>query len=54
MQDTVLQGENKFFHGIGMVRPLLTRIKKQLREKFFVNLGSMRDMIIQKIYESIN
>jgi hypothetical protein len=54
MQDTALQGENKFFHGIGMVRPLLTRIKKQLREKFFVNLGSMRDMIIQKIYESIN
>ncbi|KZS01529.1 Uncharacterized protein APZ42_001780, partial [Daphnia magna] len=47
----ILQGENKCFHGIGMVLPLLTRIKKQLRERFFANLGPMRDRIIQKIDE---
>jgi hypothetical protein len=35
----ILQGENKCFHGIGMVLPLLTRIKKQLRERFFTHFG---------------
>jgi hypothetical protein len=47
----ILQGENKCFHGIGMVLPLLTRLKKQIRERFFANLGTMRDRVIQKIDE---
>ncbi|KAI9559480.1 hypothetical protein GHT06_013473 [Daphnia sinensis] len=47
----ILQGEKKCFHGIGMVLPLLTRIKKQLRKRFFAKLGPMRDRIIQKIDE---
>ena len=47
----ILQGENKCFHGIGMVLSLLTRVKKQLRERFFANLGPMRDRVIQKIDE---
>nr|CAH0103564.1 unnamed protein product [Daphnia galeata] len=47
----ILQGEKKCFTGIGMVLPLLTRVKKQLRERFFANLGPMRDTVIQKIDE---
>jgi len=47
----ILQGKNKYFNGIGMVLPILKRMKKQLRERFFSNLGPMRDRIIQKIDE---
>ncbi len=52
----MFQGE-KVFHRIGMVLPLLTRIKKRLLNKYFPNLAPIRKRVIEKIderYKSMN
>ena len=45
----LFQGEKNCFLGIGMVLPLLTRIKKKLQDRVFPNLGPIRDRVIERI-----
>lgn len=45
----ILQGEKACFMGLGVVLPLLTRLKKQLEQKVFPHLGPIRDRILDRI-----
>ncbi len=45
----IFQGQKECFLGIGMVLPLLTRVKKTLRDRFFPNLEPMRKRVIESI-----
>jgi len=47
----IFKGKANCFSGIGMVLPLLTRVRKTLRDKFFPNLGPMREKVIESIDE---
>jgi len=45
----IFQGEKEVFLGLGIVLPLLTRLKKQLQQKVFQNLSTIRDRVVQSI-----
>ena len=44
----IFQGEKGCFLGLGMVLPLLTRLKKQL-QRVFPNLSPIRDRVLSSI-----
>jgi hypothetical protein len=53
----IFQGEKGCFLGKGVVLPLLTKLKKQLNQRVFPNLGPLRDKILSRIqdrYERCN
>jgi hypothetical protein len=53
----IFQGDKGCFLGIGVVLPLLTKLKKQLNQRVFPNLGPLRDQILSRIqdrYEMCN
>lgn len=45
----ILQGEKEIFMGIGIVLPLLTKLKQQLTVREFPNLGLIRDRIVASV-----
>lgn len=45
----IFQGEKECFLGLGVVLPLLSKLKKQLKQRVFPNLGAIRDRIISSI-----
>lgn len=45
----ILQGENDCFLGIGVILPLLTRIRKKLGERQFKFVNPIRDRILERI-----
>ncbi|XP_046447601.1 uncharacterized protein LOC124196523 [Daphnia pulex] len=45
----IFQGEKGCFLGIGVVLPLLTKLKKQLKQRVFLNVGPLRDKILARI-----
>ena len=45
----IFQGEKECFLGLGVVLPLLSKLKKQLKQRVFTNLGAIRDRIISSI-----
>lgn len=47
----IFQGDKGCFLGIGMVLPLLTRLKKQLNQRVFPNVGPIRDKILSRIQD---
>ena len=42
----IFQGEKGVFLGLGMVLPLLSKLKEQLKTKLFPNLNAIRDRVI--------
>lgn len=47
----VFQGGKQVFLGLGIVLPLLTKLKEQLRGKNFKYVNPIRDVIIEKLEE---
>ncbi|KAI9554978.1 hypothetical protein GHT06_020267 [Daphnia sinensis] len=47
----IFQGEKGCFLGIGIVLPLLTKLKKQLNQRMFPNLGPIRDKILSRVQD---
>nr|CAH0113738.1 unnamed protein product [Daphnia galeata] len=45
----IFQGEKGVFLGLGMVLPLLSKLKEQLKTKLFPNLNAIRDRVITSI-----
>jgi hypothetical protein len=45
----IFQSEKECFLGLGVVLPLLSKLKKQLKQRVFPNLGAIRDRIISSI-----
>jgi len=45
----ILQGEKEVFMGIGVVLPLLTKLKKELMLRDFPNLGPLRDKVLESL-----
>jgi hypothetical protein len=45
----ILQGEKEVFMGIGVVLPLLTKLKKELMLREFPNLGPLRDKVLESL-----
>jgi hypothetical protein len=50
----IFQGEKGCFLGIGVVLPLLTKLKKQLKQRVFLNVGPLRDKILARIEDRYN
>lgn len=47
----IFQGDKDCFLGIGIVLPLLTKLKKQLNQRVFPNIGPVRDRILSRIQD---
>ncbi len=45
----ILQGEKEVFLGVGLVLPLLTKLKDQLNQRVYSFLGPIRDRVVTKI-----
>jgi len=45
----ILKGEKEIFMGIGVVLPLLTKLKQQLAVREFPNLDLIRDRILASV-----
>ena len=45
----IFQGEKECFLGLEIVLPLLSKLKKKLKQRVFPNLGAIRDRIISSI-----
>lgn len=45
----IFQGEKSCFLGLGIVLPLLSKLKKQLQQRVFPNLGPIRNRVVSSI-----
>jgi hypothetical protein len=50
----IFKGEKGCFLGIGVVLPLLTKLKKQLKQRVFPIVGPLRDKILARIEDRYN
>ncbi|KAK4037613.1 hypothetical protein OUZ56_029644 [Daphnia magna] len=45
----ILQGDKGVFLGVGLVLPLITRLKDLLNQRVYLHLGPIRDRVLEKI-----
>ena len=45
----ILQGDKGVFLGIGLVLPLITRLKDLMNQRVYLHLGPIRDRVLEKV-----
>ena len=45
----ILQGDKGVFLGVGLVLPLVTRLKDLMNQRVYLHLGPIRDRVLEKV-----